>query len=69
MSCSFCRFLIVLSCLILSVLSTIVEFQALAQETLFWVVSFLKLPFECFFMQIPVVVLKHFSTAGGDSAS
>ncbi|XP_058237969.1 potassium voltage-gated channel subfamily KQT member 1.1 isoform X2 [Hemibagrus wyckioides] len=33
----FTVFLIVLSCLILSVLSTIVEFQALAQETLFWV--------------------------------
>lgn len=36
----FCRFLIVLSCLILSVLSTIDQYQALAQETLFWVVSF-----------------------------
>ncbi|KAI4878096.1 hypothetical protein NFI96_027889 [Prochilodus magdalenae] len=31
------RFLIVLSCLILSVLSTIDQYQALAQETLFWV--------------------------------
>uniref|UniRef100_A0A8B9H5N7 Potassium voltage-gated channel subfamily KQT member 1 n=1 Tax=Astyanax mexicanus TaxID=7994 RepID=A0A8B9H5N7_ASTMX len=35
--CSFCRFLIVLSCLILSVLSTIEEYQTLAQDTLFWV--------------------------------
>ncbi|XP_076854057.1 potassium voltage-gated channel subfamily KQT member 1.1 [Brachyhypopomus gauderio] len=33
----FTVFLIVLSCLILSVLSTIDQYQALAQETLFWV--------------------------------
>ncbi|KAF7687984.1 potassium voltage-gated channel subfamily KQT member 1.1 isoform X2 [Silurus meridionalis] len=33
----FTVFLIVLSCLILSVLSTIDEYQSLAQETLFWV--------------------------------
>ncbi|XP_034142877.1 potassium voltage-gated channel subfamily KQT member 1.1 [Esox lucius] len=33
----FCVFLIVLACLILSVLSTIDQYQALAHETLFWV--------------------------------
>lgn len=33
------RFLIVLACLILSVLSTIDQYQALAHTTLFWVVS------------------------------
>lgn len=33
------RFLIVLACLILSVLSTIDQFQALAYTTLFWMVS------------------------------
>ncbi|KAF7648511.1 hypothetical protein LDENG_00155800, partial [Lucifuga dentata] len=32
-----CRFLIVLACLILSVLSTIEQYQALAHTTLFWV--------------------------------
>ncbi|KTG03041.1 hypothetical protein cypCar_00004470 [Cyprinus carpio] len=35
----FCRFLIVLSCLILSVLSTIDEYQTLANKTLFWVIE------------------------------
>lgn len=50
MSYSFCRFLIVLSCLILSVLSTIDQYQALAQETLFWVVSlFFFMSFFFFF--------------------
>ena len=34
-----CRFLIVLACLILSVLSTIDQYQSLSQTTLFWVVS------------------------------
>lgn len=34
-----CRFLIVLACLILSVLSTIDQYQTLAHTTLFWVVS------------------------------
>lgn len=48
---SFCRFLIVLSCLILSVLSTIDQYQTLAQETLFWVVSFffIYIHFQCHF--------------------
>lgn len=36
---SFFRFLIVLACLILSVLSTIDQYQTLAHTTLFWVVS------------------------------
>ena len=40
---SFCRFLIVLACLILSVLSTIDQYQALAHETLFFVVSIFKM--------------------------
>uniref|UniRef100_A0A671SQY9 Potassium voltage-gated channel, KQT-like subfamily, member 1.1 n=1 Tax=Sinocyclocheilus anshuiensis TaxID=1608454 RepID=A0A671SQY9_9TELE len=43
----FTVFLIVLSCLILSVLSTIDEYQSLANKTLFWVVSLTALDFQC----------------------
>jgi len=37
----------VLSCLILSVLSTIDEYQTLANTTLFWVVSLTALDLQC----------------------
>lgn len=37
----FCRFMMVLICLIFSVLSTIDEYDDFAMETLFWMVSYL----------------------------